>query len=112
MENSKDHKAAAKPPLDCNVGPKIERYLLQLAPHQTEREGPKLLRSALAAIDGLTRYAQHQQARIDVLMLEYCPDEMTPEQMEEWGRNQRPVSDEQQQMIDAALRKHKENFEG
>lgn len=44
-----------------------------------------------------------KQAKIDALMLEYCPDEMTPEQTEEWGRNQRPVSDEQQRAIEAAL---------
>lgn len=28
------------------------------------------------------------QAKIDALMLEYCPEEMTPEQIAEWGRNQ------------------------
>lgn len=33
-----------------------------------------------------------KQARIDALMTEYCPDEMTAEQWEEWGRNQVPVS--------------------
>jgi hypothetical protein len=33
--------------------------------------------------------AAEKQARIDALMLEYCPDEMTPEQVEEWGRHQR-----------------------
>lgn len=30
------------------------------------------------------------QARVDALMLEYCPDEMTPEQLEEWARHQKP----------------------
>ena len=29
------------------------------------------------------------QAKIDALMLEYCPDEMTPEQMAEWERHQK-----------------------
>ena len=29
-----------------------------------------------------------RQAKIDELMLEYCPDEMTPEQMEEWEKHQ------------------------
>lgn len=29
------------------------------------------------------------QARIDSLMLEYCPDEMTPEQVAEWERHQK-----------------------
>lgn len=29
------------------------------------------------------------QAKIDSLMLEYCPDEMTPEQIENWKQHQR-----------------------
>lgn len=29
------------------------------------------------------------QAQIDRLMLEYCPEEMTPEQVENWGRHQK-----------------------
>ena len=32
--------------------------------------------------------ARSQQAKIDMLMLEYCPDEITDEQMIEWGENQ------------------------
>lgn len=28
------------------------------------------------------------QAKIDSLMLEFCPEEMTPEQIERWGENQ------------------------
>ena len=31
------------------------------------------------------------QARIDELMLEYCPEEMTPEQLDEWARHQIPA---------------------
>jgi hypothetical protein len=44
-----------------------------------------------------------KQAQIDRLMLEYCPDEMTPEQMAEWARHQKPVSDSQKKLIDACL---------
>lgn len=33
------------------------------------------------------------QAKIDELMLEYCPAEMTPDQLRTWGNSQRPVSD-------------------
>ncbi len=40
------------------------------------------------------RDAGVKQAQIDRLMLEYCPDEMTPEQLAEWGRNQKPVEDD------------------
>jgi len=37
--------------------------------------------------------AAAKQARIDELMLEYCPDEMTPEQIENWKRHQVPAID-------------------
>ena len=42
-------------------------------------------------IDGLLASLDVQQAKIDRLMLEYCPDEMTDEQVKEWGRNQCPT---------------------
>lgn len=29
-----------------------------------------------------------KQSKIDALMLEYCPDDMTPEQIKEWGESQ------------------------
>lgn len=32
------------------------------------------------------------QAKYDALMLEFCPDEMTADQLQEWGRNQVPES--------------------
>ena len=31
-----------------------------------------------------------KQARIDELMLEYCPDEMSQEQMDNWAKHQVP----------------------
>lgn len=37
------------------------------------------------------RVRGEMQAKIDALMLEYCPDEMTPEQVAEWGRHQKRV---------------------
>lgn len=85
---------ASERPLDLIVMHKIERYLRQLAPHQKEREGPQLLRDAVTAMDGMAKYSQHLQAKIDSLMLEYCPDEMTPEQIAEWGRYQQAVHNE------------------
>ncbi len=30
-----------------------------------------------------------KQAQLDLLMLEFCPDEMTPEQLLEWEQSQR-----------------------
>jgi hypothetical protein len=32
------------------------------------------------------------QAKIDALMLEYCPNEMTPEQVENWAKHQRKAT--------------------
>lgn len=37
------------------------------------------------------RVQARQQAQIDALMLEYCPDEMTPEQIRNWGDHQVPI---------------------
>ena len=34
---------------------------------------------------------QALQAKIDALMMEYCPEEMTEKQLEEWAANQIPV---------------------
>lgn len=34
--------------------------------------------------------AAYKQAKIDQLMLEYCPDEMTLEQIENWANHQVP----------------------
>lgn len=36
------------------------------------------------------RTIKSMQAKIDSLMLEYCPEEMAPAQIEEWGRHQEP----------------------
>lgn len=36
----------------------------------------------------------HKQAEIDQLMLEFCPERMTDEQLEAWEAAQAPVSDE------------------
>ncbi len=39
----------------------------------------------------LRKEANAKQAKIDELMLEYCPEDMTKEQLQEWGKHQ--VSD-------------------
>lgn len=35
----------------------------------------------------------YQQAKIDALMLEYCPEEMTEDQLEEWKKHQKVVEE-------------------
>ena len=44
------------------------------------------------------------QAKIDALMFEYCPDEMTAEQIEAWGKHQRCATAKETAAIDAALK--------
>jgi hypothetical protein len=46
-----------------------------------------------------------KQAQIDELMLEYCPDEMTEEQIAEYKRHQVPISDEEQEFINKVIGK-------
>jgi hypothetical protein len=36
----------------------------------------------------LEKKVQHLQSKIDSLMLEFCPDEMTKEQKENWAEHQ------------------------
>ncbi len=48
--------------------------------------------------------AEAKQAKIDALMLEYCPEDMTPEQYTNWLAHQIPDnSPETKAAIDAAL---------
>ena len=61
----------------------IERLRGSVCYVSTNKEWPNvILQEAADEIERL-------QAKIDALMLEYCPDEMTPEQVSEWGRHQR-----------------------
>jgi len=51
----------------------------------TANAGNGLLRQEVEARD---REIAAKQAHIDRLMLEFCPEEMTPEQLAEWGKHQ------------------------
>lgn len=57
-----------------------------------ERKCNGLARSCADALDKLAAAnvkIAEQQAKIDALMLEYCPDAMTTEQLAEWARHQK-----------------------
>lgn len=45
----------------------------------------------LRTIPALEAERDALQAKLDRLMLEYCPEEMTPEQLANWAKHQRPV---------------------
>jgi hypothetical protein len=53
--------------------------------------------------NGLVRTIEAKQAKIDELMLEYCRDEMTVEQLANWAAHQVTVSPEVQAKIEAAI---------
>ncbi len=40
----------------------------------------------------LVKECEAKQAQIDALMLEYCPDEMTTEQIDNWEKHQKPAT--------------------
>ena len=45
-----------------------------------------------AVIEQLRIELDSKQAKIDMLMLEYCPEEMTQAQKDEWAANQVPAN--------------------
>ncbi len=57
----------------------------------------------LAFARQLERVAGPLQAKLDRLMLEYCPEEMSKEQMEEWAKHQVPAGPEAEARLNAAL---------
>jgi hypothetical protein len=50
-----------------------------------------------------------KQAQIDRLMMEYCPEEMSPEQKAEWKKHQRPLMTPEQK---AEWEKYQQPVEG
>lgn len=68
--------------------------------------------STLSRVAELERKNAALQARIDELMLEHCPDEMTQEQIDNYAKHQQPVDAETEAAIDAAIAREKENERG
>jgi hypothetical protein len=55
--------------------------------------GDKFLHSLINRIEELEEIKEAKQAIIDSLMLEFCPNEMSASQVEEWAKHQ-AVSDD------------------
>lgn len=69
-------------PADCAAP-----VLRQLhAENEALRAEKLLVERRIAAVEERAMYVL--QAKIDALMLEHCPEEMTPEQVEDWGKHQ------------------------
>ena len=71
----------------------IDELKNQVLIRGTDSPFGKIAFDALSEINSL-------QAKIDALMLEYCPDEMTKVQMDNWECHQRPS---QKRMSDAEI---------
>lgn len=64
---------------------------------------PDFARSLAVELDAAQARVAELQARVDALMIEFCPIEITPKQWENYKKYQRRVSAEDERRIDAAL---------
>ena len=73
-----------------------------------QKDGTKLSVDELCSMKEAKEQAEalskSKQSKIDALMFEYCPNEMTPEQIAEFERSQRVATLEEKSAIDAARR--------
>lgn len=88
--------------MDCSLGAagmhhiisaKVRDLWLKANPKQVEHYTEPLYTHAESDRADDARDAA-LQAKIDALMLEYCPDEMTPEQLANWAKHQQPIDDD------------------
>ena len=97
-----------KSDIACELGARdqkiveLEKELAMIAwilePHYS---GAGLRLEASWMIDRIASYLESAaedideiQAKLDAVMLEYCPEEMTEEQLERWGNCQEPVNEQ------------------
>ena len=71
-----------------NLIKRAERYYNELPPHAKERKGGMYVKELIDELNTKTKQIEDLQAKIDLLMLEYCPDEMTKELIEDWEKHQ------------------------
>ena len=73
------------------VGHALTQLCLKIDALEQAAKDKTLLRASQDALLQATKDKAALQAKIDSLMLEYCEDEMTKEQMDNWGNHQRAV---------------------
>jgi hypothetical protein len=67
-------------------------------------EQERILREMLLHAKSMTAIIRFQQATIDSLMFEYCPEDMTPEQIANYEAHVRAASQQQEESVNIALR--------
>jgi hypothetical protein len=95
--------------IEALVGPPaVDEGVHMLDPDSDDAQGlaapPGWWKGHNAATDIFVPIIDGLQAKIDSLMLEYCPGEMTEEQKMNWEAHQHPASAEDQAVIDNAVR--------
>lgn len=89
-----DFATMARADLEATIAEQAaELEVLRVAHRAHEDSNLKML----AKLKQQAHELESLQCKIDALMLEYCPDEMTEEQKVEWARHQRPVSDQRRE---------------
>lgn len=74
-------------------------YMFKLANDQF-----RLMDNMMSTLDEAKSTINSQRAKIDALMFEYCPDEMTPEQIGNYWAHVRAVSQQEEDEVEKALR--------
>ena len=69
----------------------VRYFHLSKWPDEIIREQDDEIERLQKQLSEANKVIDSKQAKIDALMLEYCPDEMTYEQMQEWEDSQRIV---------------------
>jgi hypothetical protein len=67
-------------------------------------EQARILKEMLSFTKEMTVTIKRQQAMIDSLMFEYCPEDMTPEQIANYEAHVRAASQQQEDSVNIALR--------
>lgn len=82
----------------------IKEAIQRLLDNSDRHTKPNWVFHARKKMEEVLKIIDSLDARIDALMMEYCPDEMTPEQIERWGKHQKRCSPEEEAAIEKALK--------
>jgi hypothetical protein len=80
---------------DDGKGEKFDELMVEIvALRQQLKDCSAVVDRQQEMLDRNTEQLAAKQARIDALMVEHCPYEMTKEQVNEWKKHQQPVKEE------------------
>jgi len=105
LETGAPSAAPAATPNEAVPKSELERLMSEKMEWAAERDRKDATIADLRGkLEQAQKDAESKQAKIDALMLEFCPDEMPAEQTANWAAHQVPASPEENAAIDAALK--------